>query len=114
MIVEMRTYVLHPGQQGKFLALMEREGIALERAILGRMLGFYTSDIGTLNEVVHMWGYESHAERDRRRAVLAANEAWRDFVPRVLPLIREMKSSILLPAPFAAVETLDWAGPQLA
>lgn len=114
MIVEMRTYVLHPGQQGRFLALMECEGIALERPILGRMLGFYTSDIGTLNEVVHMWGYDSHAERDRRRALLAASAQWQAFVPRVLPLIREMRNSILAPAPFAAVETLDWAGPKPA
>ena len=114
MIVEMRTYVLHPGQQGAFLALMEAEGIAIERRILGRMLGFYTCDIGTLNQVVHMWGYDSHAERDRRRALLAAEPAWRAFVPKVLPMIRDMENRILVPASFAAVETLDWAGPQLA
>lgn len=114
MIVEMRTYVLHAGQQGNFLALMEREGIVIERRILGRMLGFYTSDIGTLNEVVHMWGYESHEDRNRRRALLAASESWQAFVPKVLPLIRDMKNCILTPAPFAAIETLDWSGPQLA
>ena len=68
MIVEMRAYVLHPGQQGPFLALMEREGIAIERRILGRMLGFYTCEIGTLNQVVHMWGYDGFDDRDRRRA----------------------------------------------
>lgn len=114
MIVEMRTYVLHPGQQVRFLALMEQEGIALERPILGRMLGFYTSDIGALNQVVHMWGYDSHAERDRRRAELAASAPWQAFVPKVLPLIRDMANTILTPAAFAAVETLDWSGPQLA
>ena len=63
------------------------------------MLGFYTSDIGTLNQVVHMWGYDSHAERDRRRALLAIASEWRAFVPKVLPLIRDMENRILVPAP---------------
>ena len=75
---------------------------------------FYVSDIGPLNQVVHMWGYDSHEERTRRRALLAAAPEWSAFVPKVLPLIRDMENRILVPAPFAAVETLDWAGPQLA
>lgn len=112
MIVEMRTYVLHPGQQGAFLAQMEREGIAIERRILGRMLGFYTSEIGTLNQVVHLWGYEDFEDRERRRAQLAADPGWQAFVPKVLPMIRDMENRILKPAPFAAVDTLDWSGPR--
>jgi len=110
MIVELRTYVLHPGRQAEFLRLMGEEGIAIERPILGRMLGFYTSEIGPLNQVVHLWGYDSHAERDQRRARLAASPAWAAFVPKVLPMIREMDNRILTPAPFAAVDTLDWRG----
>lgn len=110
MIVEMRTYALHPGQQPAFLALMEREGIAIERRILGRMLGFYTCEIGTLNQVVHLWGYESYEERQQRRARLTASAEWCAFVPKVLPMIRDMENKILTPAPFAAVETLDWTG----
>ncbi|HSW20910.1 MAG TPA: NIPSNAP family protein [Ramlibacter sp.] len=114
MIVEMRTYALHPGQQGGFMKLMEHEGIAIERRILRRMLGFYTSEIGALNQVVHLWGYESFEERQERRAALAADPQWAAFVPKVLPLIREMENKILTPAPFAAIETLDWSGAQFA
>ena len=101
MIVEMRTYVLHPGQQGNFLALMENEGIAIERRILGHMLGFYTSEIGTLNHIVHLWRYDSFEDRQQRRAKLAADPEWTGFVPKVLPLIRDMENRILNPAPFS-------------
>lgn len=111
MIVEMRTYVLHPGQQDAFLARMQEQGIAIERAILGRMIGFYTCEIGTLNQVVHMWAYDSHADRDRRRARLNADPQWLAFVPQVLPMIRDMENKILNPAPFAALDTLDWKAP---
>jgi hypothetical protein len=114
VIVEMRTYLLQPGQQGLFLELMGSEGIAIERRILGRMLGFYTCEIGTLNQVVHLWGYDSFEDRQQRRAQLAANPQWIAFVPKVLPLIREMENKILTPAPFAQPHTLDWAGPRPA
>lgn len=110
----MRTYVLHPGQQGAFIAQMEREGIAIERRILGRLLGFYTCEIGTLNQVIHLWGYDSFEDRQRRRAQLAANPEWAAFVPKVMPMIRDMENKILTPAPFAVVETLDWAGAKIA
>lgn len=114
MIVEMRTYVLHAGQQAAFLKLMEQEGIAIERRILGRLLGFYACEVGTLNQVIHLWGYDSFEDRQQRRARLWADPSWTGFAPRVLPLIRDMDNRILTPAPFAAVETLDWSGPQLA
>lgn len=114
MIVEMRTYVLQPGQLAAFLGHMEREGIGIERPILGRLLGFYSSEIGTLNQVIHLWGYDSFEDRQRRRQQLAASPEWAAFVPKVMPMIRDMRNQLLTPAPFAAVETLDWAGPSLA
>jgi len=109
MLVEHRRYILQPGQQGAFLALMEGEGIPVERRILGRLLGFYTTEVGTLNQVIHLWGYDSFEDRQRRRQALAACPEWVRFLPKVLPLIREMENQLLVPAPFAAVETLDWA-----
>lgn len=110
MIVEMRTYVLNPGHQAAFLECMGREGILIERAILGRLLGFYTSEIGTLNQVIHLWGYDSFEDRQRRRQTLAADPAWQQFVPKVMPFIRDMRNQLLQPAPFAPVESLDWSG----
>lgn len=114
MLVEMRTYVLQPGQQAAFMALMEHEGLPIERPVLGRLLGYYTSEIGTLNQVIHLWGYDSFEERQRRRERLGADPRWAAFVPRVTPMIREMRNQLLNPAPFAPIESLDWAGPVIA
>lgn len=114
MIVEMRTYELEPGRVPAFLALMESEGIPIERPALGQMLGFYTNEIGTLNQVIHLWGYASFEERQRRRATLAADSRWQAFLPKVLPMIRHMRNELLQPAPFAQPHTLDWDGPMSA
>ncbi len=63
MIIEMRTYTLHPGKTQEFLALYEAEGLALHTKYL-KMLGYFMSDIGSLNQLITMWGYESMAERE--------------------------------------------------
>lgn len=85
-IVELRSYILQPGKQGIFLDFMATEGMAIERPILGHLLGFYTSEIGQLNRVVHLWRYESFDERAVRRKRLAEAPAWMAFLPKVLPL----------------------------
>lgn len=101
MIVEMRSYLLHPGQLGTFLQRMEAEGIGIEQPILGRLLGFYTSEIGALNKVIHLWGYDSFEDRQRRRAQLAQDPRWVAFVPTVLPLIQHMQNELLQPTSFS-------------
>lgn len=76
MIVEERIYTLHPGQAGAYLKAYEAEGMAIQKPILGRMVGYYQTEFGTLNQVIHMWAYEDLAERAERRARLAADARW--------------------------------------
>ena len=59
MIVEQRTYTLHPGKVPEYLRLYQAEGMAIQTRILGRMVGYFTTEIGPLNQIVHMWGYDS-------------------------------------------------------
>ncbi len=101
MIVEMRSYVLRPGALPEFMRLMGSEGIDIERPVLGDMLGFYSTEIGTINKVIHLWRYASFEDRQQRRAQLAASPEWVAFVPKVLPLIQEMHNELLNPAPFS-------------
>ena len=46
MIVEMREYTLHPGKVPEYLRLYEDEGLEIQREILGRMLGYYSTEVG--------------------------------------------------------------------
>ena len=101
MIVEERIYSLVIGKAPEFLALYEAEGLAIQRPILGRMVGYFTSEIGPLNQIVHMWAYRDEAERNERRARLAADPRWRDFVRKIRPLQISQENKILRPAPFS-------------
>lgn len=102
MLVEQRTYITHPGKWRDYLALYEAEGLEPQKRILGRMVGYYTSEIGALNQIVHMWAYESLEERAVRRMALVEDPQFRAYVVKMLPMLQTQESRILRPAPFFA------------
>ena len=103
MIVEERIYTLEVGKAPEYLRLYEQEGLAIQTPILGNLIGYFSSEIGELNLVVHMWGYESFEERTRRRAELMADPGWQAYVAKVRPLVLRQENRILIPAPFSPI-----------
>lgn len=103
MIIEMRTYTLHCGSTPAYLSVYQSEGMAIQLRHLPRLLGSFTSDIGPLNQVVYLWGYEDLAERSRCRAALAQDELWRPYVEKIRGLIQKQESTILAPTSFSPI-----------
>ena len=103
MIVEQRDYHVHTGKLGELVALYESEGIAIQREILGNLLGWFTTDVGALSTVVSMWGYDSAAEREERRVRLGQSERWQQFLPKIQPLIHTQQNRILKPTSFSPI-----------
>jgi hypothetical protein len=67
MLVEHRTYTVKALHTADFLQLYERAALPLQLKYLGHLIGFFVSEVGPLNEVVHLWGFDSMAERKWRR-----------------------------------------------
>lgn len=80
MIYEHRTYTVAHGLMPAYLARYEEHGLPVQLKHLGRLLGFFVSEIGPLNQVVHIWAYDSLADRETRRAAMAADPAWTAFL----------------------------------
>jgi hypothetical protein len=88
----------------EYVERYEREGKEIQTRHLGQPVGWYTStDIGALNQVVHLWAYESLEDRARRRAAMAADSEWQAFVAKQMPLVQHQENKILAPAVFPAV-----------
>lgn len=100
MIVEQRTYTTQPGKVREYLALYEAEGLPLQRRLLGRLVGYYRSEFGALNQVIHLWAYTDLNEREQRRAAMLADPDFQAYVRKMLPLLVSQESRILVPAPF--------------
>ncbi len=82
MFVEQRLYTCAPGQTGEFLRVYEREGRVPQMQHLGQPVGYYISEIGTLNQVTTLWAYGSLDERVERRRALFQNADWNAFLAK--------------------------------
>ena len=80
MIVDLRIYTVRPGRMNSFVKLYKDYAWEIQKKHLGHCLGWYTTVEGALNQVVHMWQYEDQADRERRRAAMAADPAWPAFL----------------------------------
>jgi hypothetical protein len=101
MIVEMREYTLHAGQVPEYFKLYEAEGLEIQKRILGHMVGYYASEVGpAVNQVVHLWAYDSFDDRLERRRALAADPGWKAYVAKMRPMLAAQTNRILTPAPF--------------
>ena len=106
MIYEVRTYQIIPGS----LPVVEKAfGEAYEhRRKYSEMTGFWHTEIGPLNEIVHVWSYADLAERARIRAEAAKDPNW---PPKLADYIRSMRSEIIVPFPFVPAPRPGRVGP---
>jgi NIPSNAP protein len=103
VIVEQRDYHVFTGKLNELVKLYAEEGIELQQRYLGNLLGVFTTDIGALSTYTSMWGYDSYAEREERRAKLQADDAWKAFLAKIQPLIHTQQNRILVPTAFSPI-----------
>jgi hypothetical protein len=101
VIIEERIYTCHAGQARRYVEMYEAEGLAIQRPILGSLVGYFTTELGPLNQVVHLWAYDSMQARAERRARLLADASWAAYSAKVVPLVLTQENKILVPAPFS-------------
>lgn len=104
MFYEVRTYRLRNGTVPAYLKVVEEDGIAIQKEHLGHLVGYFFSEIGPINEIMHIWAYTSLDDRERRRASLAADPRWRAFLPKIRDLIETAENKIMKPAAFSPSE----------
>ena len=96
MIYEVRTYTLKPGSVATF---EENFAAALpHREKYSKLGAFWHTEIGPLNQVIHVWPYESVEERNSIREEAGKDPNW---PPKNDPdMYVSMNSEIFIPAPF--------------
>ena len=96
MIYELRTYTLAPGKQGEYIALSGDTGRKARGDRFGKLEGHWSTEFGTLNQVVHLWSYPDLNERERLRGELSRNEAWtKGYLPQIRSMLVAQENKIL-------------------
>jgi hypothetical protein len=104
MILDHRTYELHPGKLREFLTLYEAEGFPVQTRHLGKPFAFFTTEVGNVNEIIHIWAYADFADRQSRRAAMQADPAWQAYLAKASSLFKRLRNSIVLPTSFAPIK----------
>ena len=106
MIYEIRTYGLKPRSLPEF---EKRVAEKIPRRLThSRLAGFWHTEIGPLNQVVHIWPYDDLNQRSKIRAEAVAAGDW---PPDTAEFILDMESEIYLPAPFMTAPSERKIGP---
>ena len=105
MIYDLRTYQLRPRGAPEFSKRLEA-GLSF-REKFSPLGAYFSTEVGTLNEVVHIWPYESIAHAEQVRAELSRSPN-PDWPPKSDDLILSMKSEYLASTPLMQ----EWEGPR--
>lgn len=96
MIYEVRTYDLKPHSVPE---VEKRFGEAYEyRKKLSPLAAFWHTEIGPLNQIIHVWPYKDMAERERIRNEAVAGGNW---PPKIGEFVLNMRTEIFIPFAFS-------------
>ena len=101
MIVDVRTYTLIPRKQARYLELFEKHGLPVMRRHGLELVGYYVSQIGRLNQIVHLWRYDSLADLEKKRAARDADPAWGEYLTRTEGMVLMQENKIMRPTSFS-------------
>lgn len=106
MVYEIRTYTFKPLRGAEWLALYKSEGLPLQKEFLGELIGFFTTEIGDLSEIVHIWAYQSLDDRLERRDRMTADSRLQAFGCNVkaLDILVRMESRLMRPTEFSPLQ----------
>jgi hypothetical protein len=97
MIYEVRTYRTKPRAVPTVMSIY---GKAYEkRKKLSPLSAFFYTDVGMLNQIIHIWPYKDAADREKKRAESVKNKKY-GWPPKIGEYLEEMQTEIYIPSPF--------------
>ncbi|MEZ5741379.1 MAG: NIPSNAP family protein [Burkholderiaceae bacterium] len=101
-IYELRTYSITVGKMAQVIELYKNEGFpALERGrFSSRLVGYFTGDIGGLNQLIHLWKFDDDADRRDFWTRLFSDPDFMAFASQLRPLVQHQENKLMLNAPW--------------
>ncbi len=97
----MRTYDIAMGKTPEYMAAVREIALPVRETYGIKLAGWYYTDIGALNKVVHIWAYRDFAHFEEAREAFRTDERWvNDYVPRVKGIILRQENQIMRASDF--------------
>jgi NIPSNAP len=94
-IIDLRICTIRPRGILEYLRLFEELALPIQLRHIGPPIGYYTAEIGALNQVVHLWGFDSLADMEARRAARNADPGWPAYLVASAHLVLAQEDRII-------------------
>ena len=105
-LVDHRIYTIRLRKMGEFIEVFDRLAMPILLQTLGHPLGFWTSQVGPLNQFVHLWGYDSLADYEQRSAKRDAHPEFGQYLAASEHLIVAQETRLVRRASLGSLEAL--------
>lgn len=100
---EFRTYCIRPEKNAAFLKLTN-EKIHL-RTAHSKLLGYWSVEYGGLNQVFHIWEYDSYSQRAGVRAALSQDPNWiEEYISKAMPMLTSQDNEVTYLVPWSTIQ----------
>jgi hypothetical protein len=101
LIYDMRTYDIAMGKTPEYMAAVRDVALPVRESYGVKLAGWYYTDIGALNKVVHIWAYRDYTHFEEAREAFRTDERWlNDYVPRVKGIVLRQENQIMRASDF--------------
>ena len=108
MIYDMRTYDIAMGKTPEYMAAVREVALPVRETYGVKLAGWYYTDIGALNKVVHIWAYRDFAHFEEAREAFRTDERWlNDYVPRVKGIVLRQENQMMRASDFFESMLMD-------
>lgn len=104
MIFEMRTYTIKVGRLKSYIEHFEKVGFPIISKY-ATLVGYWYTEIGELNQVIHIWSYDDLNDREQKRGELYKDSLWlSEFIPSAMEMLEKQESQIISAANFSPIK----------
>lgn len=103
-IVDLRTYTIRLRKMAEFLDVFDRLAMPVQLKYLGPPIGIFTSAVGPLNQVVHLWGFRDMGEFETRHTARDNDPDWPAYLQASEHLIDAQENRLIRRAALRSLE----------
>ena len=104
----MRTYDIAMGKTPEYMAAVREIALPVRESYGVKLAGWYYTDVGALNKVVHIWAYRDYAHFEEAREAFRNDERWiNNYVPRVKGIILRQENQLMRASDFFESMLMD-------
>ena len=101
MIYDMRIYDVQPGAVPRYMEAVREVALKIREDHGVKLAGWYYTDIGPLNRIVHIWAYRDYAHFEEAREAVRNDPRWSgEYLPRVKGLVVRQQDMMMRGADF--------------